>query len=79
MATLLPIVLYVEMIVSLDWPQEVPASDLRILLRWFILVAMLPAWALKVSFGSKVTPRILGVLTRGSGFPFILISGCRLI
>lgn len=70
--------LYVAVIDSLLWPQEVPVRERNVLLLLLILVAVISAWFLKVSCGSKVTPRIFGFLLRGSNSLFIKICGCLL-
>ena len=51
--------------VSFCSPHDVPASALRTLRRLVHLDLISLVWGVKVSDGSRVTPRILGVLSRG--------------
>lgn len=57
--------LYVEVMVSFDFPQVVPVRDLRILMVLSALVLVTFECSAKVSFGSKVTPRIFGCFVVG--------------
>ena len=57
--------LYVRVSVSFCCPQDDPDSALRMFSRPVHLVLMALMWGVKESDGSRVTPRILGVLSRG--------------
>ena len=67
--------LNVNRIVSLSWPQEVPARALRTWSRLEALAVMSARWGVKVNSGSKVTPRILGFLLVGTGTLSMVIRG----
>ena len=51
--------------VSFTWPQEEPARDFRILIRVEALEVMAEMCGEMVKWVLKVTPRILGALSRG--------------
>jgi len=57
--------LYVRVSVSIYWPQDVPARALRMFKRLEHLDLIVLIWGVNVSDESRVTPRILGVLSRG--------------
>ena len=52
--------LYLSDSVSLDLPQEVPDRAMRTLRAWEALDVEMSMCLLKVSFGSRVSPRIMG-------------------
>ena len=58
---------YVRRRVLLSFPQLVPAKTLRIWRLEEALAAVEATCGAKVNKGSKVTPRIFGVLLRGTG------------
>ena len=66
------IVLKVEIISSLCLPHLVDVSALRMLSVRFALVVVIFMCCENVSFGSKVTPRILGCLIVGNVLPLML-------
>ena len=53
------------MSVSFYWPQDVPARALRMFSRLVDLDLIILVCGVNVSDGSRVTPKILGVLSRG--------------
>ena len=62
----------------MSWPHEVPASAF---MTWSLLVAlaeMAEMWGEKVNIVSNVTPRILGVLSRGTGELLTVTCGWQL-
>ena len=61
--------------VSLSWPQDVPVRAFKTWRRPEALAAMSEMWGLKVRSGSKVTPRILGLLSVGVVLPPIATAG----
>ena len=68
--------LYTEINVSFFCPKFVPARVRRALSFLFTFVMMFRIWGVKVMCGSKVSPRIVGVLLRGSCLLYSLTLGC---
>ena len=66
---------YVRRRVSLSCPQLVPAKALRICSRDEALAAVEVTWGAKVNMGSRVTPKIFGVLLRGTSVLFRVTWG----
>ena len=66
----------VRRMVSLSWPQDVPARAFRTWRRLDALAAMSETWGVKVNKGSKVTPKIFGFLSVGTGT--LLMASWRL-
>lgn len=64
--------LYVARMVSFDFPQVFPERDFRMSIDFLAFSTVLSACLLKVRVGSKVTPRILGCVSEGIGFPFMV-------
>lgn len=58
-------VLKVDRRVSFCSPQDVAERALRILVEFSAFTLVIAAWASKLSFGSKVRPRILGFFSVG--------------
>ena len=58
-------VVYVRTSVSFGWPKDVPARALRMFSRLVHLDLIILVWGVNVSNRSRLTPRILGVLSRG--------------
>ena len=67
--------LKVTIIVSLCWPQVVPASAFKMLRRGEARVISDLMWGAKVKWGSRVTPSIRGFLSKGSCEPLRVTEG----
>ena len=59
---------------SFSFPQDEPARVFRTLFLVPIFSLIFLAWPPKLKSGSRVTPRMVGFSTVGTGFPFILIG-----
>ena len=64
-------------IVSFCWPQVVPASARRMLIRGVAREMMELMWGVNVKWGSSVTPSMRGCLARGRGVLFRVTWGCE--
>ena len=70
--------LYVAMIVSFCVPHVVDVSALSICIVWRALVIVISMCLLYVSLGSRVSPRIFGMMFMGSVMLSICSSSCVL-
>ena len=69
--------LYVITMVSLSWPQDVPARAFKIFSFFLALVTQLFIWLVKVCIVLKVMPRSLGAGSTLIFSPLILMQGSR--